>query len=82
MSDTFKVIGTNYPDADRDAALIAVAPELLAVMKRLLAEAGEGSIDGRAIDLLPKTTIDAALNCVAKAERRTPSPRAKGGVGT
>jgi hypothetical protein len=40
--------------------------ELLEALQRLLVQAGEGSQRGRAIDLLPRETLDQARAAIAK----------------
>jgi hypothetical protein len=54
-----------------DAQLIAAAPDLFNALRNLLIEMGEGSAKGRAIDLLPKKSVEAARQAVAKATAKT-----------
>lgn len=56
---------------DRDARLIAAAPEMYEALKRLEVEIGEGDARGRAIDLLPRATVGLLRDAIAKAEGRT-----------
>ena len=49
----------------------AAGPELYLALKRLLTECGEGGRGGRAIDLLPRSTIELAELALRKAEGKT-----------
>jgi hypothetical protein len=49
-----------------NARLIAAAPELYEALRCLLINAGEGGRKGRALDLLPRDTVEAASAALAK----------------
>ena len=50
-----------------NARLIAAAPDLLAALQNIMQDASEGGRKGRALDLLPRSSIEAARAAIAKA---------------
>jgi len=71
------LVATLYPDlshgytreqVEANAHLIVAAPEMLVMLKRIEVEIGEGSAEGRAIDLLPDRTVKQLRAAITKAE--------------
>jgi hypothetical protein len=55
-------------DVERALKILEFAPSMLAILKRLNTEIGEGSERGRAIDLLPARTVNDLRDAIARAK--------------
>jgi hypothetical protein len=64
--ETFASIAVR--DHDANEAKLAAARAMLAALKRVYIEMGEGSAKGRAIDLLSRATVEKLRTAIAQAE--------------
>ena len=67
IASVFSDVAGGKETAEANARLIAAAPELYEALDRLIVACGEGDRRGRAIDLIDKRYLTAAVKALAKA---------------